>query len=159
RYVPSDPAFHTVDFSWEAPTAPRGSVTDITYAGTDGTPSLPGKNYLVVYTPPGYDPHRRTPYPTLYLSHGYDNNEIDWSTSGDAANILDNLIDKHQVEPMVVVMPNAYWQAPPNPTPERAVSFEQNLVHAVIPYVESHYRVSKDASERAFAGLSFGGVV
>ena len=124
----------------------------------DGPPSLPGKNYLAVYTPPGYDPHRRTPYPTLYLSHGYDNNEIDWSTDGDAANILDNLIDKHQIEPMVVVMPNAYWQAPPNPTKSARLPLEQNLARrdsvcrVALPRVEG-------ASERAFAGLSFGGVL
>jgi enterochelin esterase-like enzyme len=158
-YVPSDPAFHSDDFSWEAPASPHGALTDITYAGTDGPPSAPGRNYLAVYTPPGYDPHRRTPYPTLYLSHGYDNNEVDWSTGGDAANILDNLIDKHQIQPMVVVMPNAYWQAPPNPTQQRASASEDNLLHTVIPYVQSHYDVSTDAAQRAFAGLSFGGVM
>ena len=27
--------------------------------------------------PPGYNPHRRTPYPTLYLSHGGGGNEVD----------------------------------------------------------------------------------
>jgi enterochelin esterase-like enzyme len=158
-YVPSDRAFHTVDKKWEAPTSPRGALADVTYRGTDGPPGLRGKNHLALYTPPGYDPHRRPPYPTLYLSHGYDNNEIDWSTGGDAANILDNLIDSHQIEPMVVVMPQAYWQAPPSPTMERAAASARNLLHTVIPYAEKHYDVSKAASRRAFAGLSFGGVL
>ena len=158
-YVPSDPRFHTVDYSWEAPTSPRGALTHITYHGADGPPHLRGKNYLAVYTPPGYNDHRSTPYPTLYLSHGYDNNEIDWSTNGNAANIFDNLIDKHEIEPMIVVMPNAYWQAPPNPSLERAAASEANLLHTVIPYVQSHFDVSDEASQRAFAGLSFGGVM
>ena len=105
------------------------------------------KNNLVVYTPPGYDPHRRTPYPTLYLSHGYDNNEIDWSTGGDAANILDNLIDKQAIKPIVVVMPHAYWQAPPNPTLQRATISAGNLLHTIIPYIEQHYDVSTTARD------------
>ena len=158
-YVPSDPAFHSVDYSWEAPTSPRGALTDVAIPEPDGPPTLPGTNYLAVYTPPGYDRHRRTPYPTLYLSHGYDNDEIDWSTGGDAANILDNLIDKNQIKPMVVVMPNAYWQAPPDPTLERATVSADNLIHTIIPYVQAHYNVSTDPSQRAFAGLSFGAVL
>ena len=63
-------------------------------------------NFLAIYTPHGYDPHRSTLYPTLYLSPGSGLNEVDWSTQGDAANILDNLIDKHQIKPLVVVMTN-----------------------------------------------------
>ena len=158
-YVPSDRAFHTVDYWWEAPTAPRGALVDVTYHGTDGPPNLPGRNYLAIYTPPGYEAHRRMHYPTLYLNHGYDNNEIDWSTGGDAANILDELIDKHAIKPMVVVMPNAYWEAPPNPTPSEATVYDSNLLHTIIPYVQSHYDVSTSPSDRAFAGLSFGGYV
>ena len=42
------------------------------------------------------------PYPTLYL--GIDDNEVDWSTRDDAANILDNLIDKQEIKPLVAVM-------------------------------------------------------
>lgn len=158
-YVPSDPAFHTVNYSWEAPAARRGALTDITYAGTGGPPDLPGKNYLAVYTPPGYDRHRSTPYPTLYLSHGYDNNEIDWTTGGDAASILDNLIDENKIQPMIVVMPNAYWEAPPDPEPSGATAFDGNLLDTVVPYIQLHYNVSPSPPQRAFAGLSFGGVV
>ena len=158
-YVPSDPTFRTVGYWWEAPTSPRGALTDITYRGTDGPPATPGENRLAVYTPPGYDPHRRKPYPTLYLSHGYDNNEIDWAAGGDAANILDNLIDKHEIAPMVVVMPNAYWLAPPRPTRRGATAYDRNLLGVIIPYVQSHYNVSQKPSERAFAGLSYGGFV
>jgi len=158
-YVPSDPAFHTVNYWWEAPTSPHGALTDITYRGADGPPKLPGRNYLAIYTPPGYDSHRQTPYPTLYLSHGYDTNEIDWSTGGDAANILDELIDRHRVKPMVVVMTNAYWEAPPNPTVHGATIYDRNLLRTIIPYIQAHYNVFRGPSERAFAGLSYGGFV
>jgi enterochelin esterase-like enzyme len=156
-YVPSDPAFHTVNYWWQAPTSPHGALRDVTYAALSGTSSSsPGANYLAVYTPPGYEPHRSTPYPTLYLSAGYVSNEVDWSTRADAASILDHLIDKGQVEPMVVVMTNFAWAA----FGLAACSgdgYDQNLISRVIPFVQSHYDVSAEPSQRAFAGLSCGG--
>ena len=50
---------------------------------------------MTVYTPPDYDKTKQT-YPTLYLSHGGSGNDVDWSTQGDAYNILDNLIAAHK---------------------------------------------------------------
>lgn len=157
-YVPSDPAFHTVDYSWEAPTSPSGMLVDITYAGPGGAPDSHGHNNLAIYRPPNYNPHRSTPYPTLYLSHGYDNNEVDWGDGGDAAHILDNLIDMGAVKPMVVVMTDAFWVAPPDPDPNEITAYDGSLLGSVVPFVQSHYDVSRDPSQRAFAGLSFGGV-
>ena len=70
----------------------------------DSAPGHKGANFLAIYTPPGYQAHRSKPYPTLYLSPGAGLNEVDWSTQGDASNIVDNLIDKHQIQPIVVVL-------------------------------------------------------
>ena len=78
----------------------------------DRSPSDPqstnpvGSHPLAVYLPPGYNPRRRVPYPTLYLSHGSGGNEVDWSTQGAAGSILDNLIVAREIQPMVVVMTN-----------------------------------------------------
>jgi len=155
-YVPSDSQFGTVDFSWQAPAAKQyqGTLTDVTYPSPASVTPV-GENYLAVYTPPGYNPHRATPYPTLYLSHGGGGNETDWSTQGGLGAILDNLIGTGQIQPMVVVMPNAYTFA--NVT--AYADYDANLVNSVIPYVQSHYRVSTAVSERAFAGLSMGGAI
>jgi hypothetical protein len=102
-YVPSDPKFGAQDLSWEAPNPRHGSLTDITYpAPTSQTPA--GQNYLSVYTPPGYDPNRAQPYPTLYALAPDD--EVAWTTQGDLANILDNLIDDGEIQPMVLVSAN-----------------------------------------------------
>jgi enterochelin esterase-like enzyme len=166
-YVPSDPAFGTLDFSWEAPNRVHGTLRDLTYTSPDhATPA--GQNYLAIYTPPGYDPHRAAAYPTLYLLHGGGGNEVDWSTQGAAGNILDNLIDTGQIPPMVVVMPNFNgYKDPVVFPPQNCVSspaswetdFDNDVIDNVIPYVEGHYNVSPAASERAFAGLSIGGCV
>ncbi|MGZ4391858.1 MAG: alpha/beta hydrolase-fold protein [Gaiellaceae bacterium] len=154
-YVPSDPAFHTVDYRWQAPTSPHGVLRDVYYPAWISSPgSVAGRNLLAIYTPPGYDPHRSRAYPTVYLSAGYSSSEVDWSTRADAGNILDNLIDKGEIEPMVVVMTNSAFT---DCQSGDAATYDQNLLGRVIPYVQSHYRVSRAPARRAFAGLSCGG--
>jgi enterochelin esterase-like enzyme len=155
-YVPSDPSFETTDASWLAPATKHGTVTERTYTSPLSTDPA-GKNYLAVYTPPGYDAKRAAQYPTLYLSHGGGGNETDWMTQGSAGNILDNLIDEGQIEPMVVVMTNFNGFGAGCGTSSWETDYDTNLIDAVIPYVQSQYDVSASASQRAFSGLSCGG--
>lgn len=157
-YVPSDPAFKSVDYSWQAPNPVHGTLTDVSYT-SPGSVDPVGTHYVAIYTPPGYDPHRATPYPTLYLLPGYTGVEIDWSTAGDATNIVDNLIDSQRVQPMVVVMPNPSGFADDCTTDQTAAAtqFADDLLNNVIPYVQAHYDVASAANRRAFAGLSCGG--
>lgn len=153
-YVPSDAKFGTVDYSWQGPARIQGRVVHVTY-DSPGHVTPKDKNYLVVYTPPNYDPARAKPYPTFYLSHGGGENELGWNTQGDVANILDNLIDSGQIQPIVVVMPNGMGFA--NSTFNEA--YDRDMIDNMIPYVEKHYHVSTSAKDRAFSGLSMGGML
>jgi len=45
-------------------------------------------------------------FPVLYLRHGSGDTEENWSNTGRAGTILDNLIAQHKAVPMIVVMPN-----------------------------------------------------
>lgn len=150
-FVPSDPAFGTIDYSWQFPNKVHGTLVDVTYPTPLSTNPI-GSHPLAVYTPPGYDPNRAVPYPTLYLSHGGGGNEVDWSTQGVAGNIIDNLIAAGKIQPMVVVMTNFY-----NLSPSGVATYAQDVTENVIPYVEANYNVSKNPADRAFAGLSAGG--
>lgn len=153
-YVPSDPDFDASGASWLGPSdGPRGKLRHVTYA-SPGHVTPADENYLVVYTPPGYDAKRRTPYPTLYLSHGGGENEMGWSTQGDLANILDNLVNADAVAPMVVVMPNATGYAPST----AELLHRTDLIERVFPWVEKNYNVSASAADRAYSGLSAGGM-
>jgi enterochelin esterase-like enzyme len=124
-----------------------------------------------VYTPPGYDPQAKEPYPVLYLLHGYSDMASGWTAVGRANVILDNLIAEGKVKPMVVVMPLGYG-APEivKRTPQFGAAFRDQalrqrnydrfreaLFQEVMPAVEGAYRVSTDREERAIAGLSMGG--
>lgn len=154
-YVPADASFGAVDYSWQGPSRlAHGQLTDVTYPSpTHLTPA--GKNNVAIYTPPGYNPHRSKPYPTLYLTPGGSGTETEWANHGDLANIMDNLIGTGEIQPMVVVLPNN------NGFVDSATyaAFDADLIKSLIPYVQKHYHVSTHAAQRAFSGLSGGGQV
>ena len=159
-YVPSDRRFGTPDMSWEAPNRHvHGSLFDVSYPDPQSTDPV-GSHPLAIYLPPGYNPRRRVPYPTLYLSHGGGGNEVDWTTQGAANRIIDNLIAAHMVQPMVIVMTDFNNLGSCNlfPPAEDASCYATDVSSYVIPYVNAHYNVSTDANDRAFAGLSLGGL-
>jgi enterochelin esterase family protein len=117
---------------------------------------------LYIYTPPGYETGAAR-YPVLYLLHGSGDTENGWVTIGRANLILDNLIAAGKAKPMLIVMP--YGRALPDvyvsplpaaPNPPNT-AFGADLLEDVIPYVETHYRASAKADDRALAGLSMGG--
>ena len=123
---------------------------------------------FLVYTPPGYDPAAKRPYPVLYLLHGFSDDATAWSTVGRANVILDNLIARGAAKPMLVVMPLGYgvwdilrggYNGPRRPElwDENELKFGETLLREVIPQVEQLYRVSTDREDRAIAGLSMGG--
>jgi enterochelin esterase-like enzyme len=121
-----------------------------------------------VYTPPGYDPKARKPYPVLYLLHGYSDDASGWTAVGRAHVILDNLIEQSKAKPMLIVMTLGYgapeivsggWKGI-NDRDLRQRNYEKYrdaLLTEVIPQVEKAYRVAKDRNSRAIAGLSMGG--
>lgn len=159
-FVPSDRAFGTVDYWWQGPEngRPTGALANVTYASPVHVSPV-GENHLAIYTPPGYDPARTEPYPTLYLSHGGGGNEMDWSTQGAVPNIMDNLVNTGDIKPMVVVMINFEGFDLNCPARGWVDGVGKDIVNNVVPYVEAHYDVSTVPAGRAFAGLSCGGAL
>jgi enterochelin esterase-like enzyme len=121
-----------------------------------------------VYTPPAYNPHAAKAYPVLYLLHGFSDAEDAWVSVGRVNVILDNLIARGKIKPMVVVMPLGYgneavisrgWQGLRDKTVWRdsITRFREALLTEVMPRVDAAYYVSKDRQGRAITGLSMGG--
>jgi len=149
---------------WEVNNVPHGTVHHHFYkSGVVGD-----ERDFYVYTPPGYDPAVRKQYPVLYLLHGYSDDASGWTAVGRAHVILDNLIARGKAKPMLVVMPLGYGapevvsrSGPPLRDPDLRKKnydrFRDALLTEVIPHVEQNYRVSKERSSRAIAGLSMGG--
>jgi len=107
--------------------------------------------YMGVYLPYGYDKNRAEPYKTVYLVHGWGQDESDWMGIGSVPNIMDNLIAEGRTESAVVIsLPNN----------NNSIGSQNDkyaaLFNTVLPFVEENYNVSGNAKDRALAGLSMG---
>jgi enterochelin esterase-like enzyme len=153
---------------WERADVPHGEVRRHFYESkiVKGLPG--GRSEYFVYTPPGYDAHPSTIYPTLYLLHGLSQGAADWTAMGGANFVLDNLIAQGKAKPMVVVMPLGYGDMAvahkqPSESDFGRLFFANNalfgnvLLTEIIPRVETEYRVMKTRDGKAIAGLSMGG--
>lgn len=110
-----------------------------------------------VYTPPGYEQLKKLP--VLYLQHGGGDNDAAWTTAGRANFILDNLLAEGKIKPMIVVMPMGHPAPGFHMEPGlEADPYYKQLFQDIIPFIESHYNVSTKREDRAFAGLSMGGI-
>ena len=147
---------------WELNDVPHGEVHHHFY---HSAAAADDRDYYV-YTPPGYDPRTKDPYPVLYLLHGYSDDASGWTAVGRANLILDNLIARGKAKPMIVVMPLGYGTMEilqrggfrnMELRTRNFVKFREALLTEVMPQVESEYRISKDRTSRAIAGLSMGG--
>jgi len=136
---------------------PHGKTDTVHYFSI----SVGNERKMLVYTPPGYSSNKT--YPVLYLMHGIGGDEKEWYkyTAPDA--ILDNLYADGKIAPMIVVFPNGRAQPDDRPVGNIYASFpafakfDKDLFSSIIPYMEAHYQVRKDAAGRAIAGYSMGG--
>ncbi len=139
-----------------------------------------------VYLPAGYDKNNKsTKYDVIYLLHGVGGSSYEWLSSNGKAdgnyiicNIFDNLIEKGDINPVIVVFPEGRsahdWRDTSfNPAGTNLLGFyyfDYELRHDLIPFIEGTYHTYADISDtskegiaynrlhRALAGLSMGGM-
>lgn len=115
--------------------------------------ALARKFNFAVYLPDGYDKGDLR-YPVLYLLHGGNNDESSWAAKGKIQAILDELIEKKVIPPLLAVMPGnyrSYWMDGKEQRAETAV------VEDLIPYVDAKFTTIAERKGRLLAGLSAGG--
>ena len=136
---------------WEINDVPHGEIHHHFYKSA----IVGDQRDYYVYTPPGYDPKAKKPYPVLYLLHGFSDDASGWTAVGRANVILDNLIAQGKAKPMLLVMTLGYGApeivsrvAPsmrdPNLRMKNMDRFRDALFEEVIPRIEKEYHVSKD---------------
>ena len=151
---------------------PHGSVrTENYFANSTRT-----WRHIFVYTPPGYDANLKARYPVLYLQHGGGEDERVWIEMGRTNVILDNLLARGKVKPMLVVMETSATGGPDSPGGRPGMDgvppaggagrgpggpsggpYGQLMINDLIPWVDKHFRTLADKDHRAMAGLSMGG--
>ena len=95
-----------------------------------------------VYLPPGYE-SSRDKLPVLYLQHGGGDNDASWVTVGRANFILDNLLAEKKIKAHAGrygdgTSGSGFFMQPGLDSDP----FYRQLLNEIIPYIETHYRVS-----------------
>jgi len=131
--------------------------------------SLRQTRLVYVYTPPDYDPKNTSrSYPTLYLLHGYpDFGDMGWIRYGRAPEVIDQLIVRKKLPPIIVVFPNAqgvgqfgdseYVDAVNPATAKLPGSQMLEYISEDLPHwVDAHYVTDIRPSHRWIGGISTG---
>ncbi|GGA82086.1 alpha/beta hydrolase-fold protein [Puia dinghuensis] len=159
RLFAQDPKAPPAGFDSLRADIPHGRIDTIHYASA----TVGATRRALVYTPPGYSRQKR--YSVLYLLHGIGGDEKEWLNGGKPQVILDNLYAENKLQPMIVVLPNGRAMKDDRATgnimaPDKVqafATFEGDLLHDLIPFIQKNYPVYVDRENRAIAGLSMGG--
>lgn len=108
-----------------------------------------------IYLPEGYETAQRR-FPTLYLLHGYTDDETGWTQFGEVNKIATEAIKTPDVTPMIIAMPDAAATWYINDYAGKA-KYEDFFIKEFIPYIDSAYKTRNKKQYRAVAGLSMGG--
>jgi enterochelin esterase-like enzyme len=113
-----------------------------------------------IYLPPGYESSTQR-YPVLYLLHGYTATDRGWMNPNYVGlpEMMDRLIARHAIAPMIVVMPNAFNRFAGSFYANSTLSggWEDFIVRDLVGYVDAHYRTLAVKASRGIAGHSMGG--
>lgn len=106
-----------------------------------------------VYLPTGYETNPNIKYPVLYLLHGNAGNRNEWVVKGKMKETVDDLINKGEIPPVIVIMPdaNTNWYV------DLKEKMETAFFNDLIPHVETTYHTINTRDGRFIAGLSMGG--
>jgi pimeloyl-ACP methyl ester carboxylesterase len=143
------------------------SSTSAVESGRIGWVDLPGKlsgydRRGLVYLPPQYGQARyaHVKFPVVELFHGTPGAPLGWATVMKIQQVSNLLLAKHEIGPMVLVMPSIngtghgqYQDCVNGP----GVNDETYLTKDVRTDVYAHYRVSHDPYQWGLAGYSSGG--
>lgn len=127
-------------------TGPNGGAV---LAGTFPGGERPG----YVYLPPAFTTAKR--YPVVYLLHGMRGSPSEYLYGTQLVQFADRGIAGGTLKPFIVVIPAAGPNRDYNG--EWAGQWEQNVVHAVVPWVDAHLPTIRGPAGRVLAGLSAGG--
>jgi enterochelin esterase-like enzyme len=109
-----------------------------------------------IYLPPDYATSERR-YPVLYLLHGFTDDETAWTQFGEVKAIADAQLQKMEMTPMIIVMPDAGTSWYMN-SADGKVKFDDFFIKEFIPFIDATYKTRTQRQFRALAGLSMGGL-
>jgi len=125
---------------------PHGSTYDTVFQSQ----LLENGRLVRIYLPPGYQVSKG-PYPVILFHDG-----LDYYNLAQTNNILDYLIDKQIIEPVIALFVPAVERSSEY-AGAKMEKFSGFITTELMPVISSHYPISKDPAKRAMAGASDGG--
>lgn len=118
-----------------------------------------------IYLPKGYS--NKNKYPVLYLIHGYTGNEDSWFPELQTDKKANELIDKKEIVPLIIVAPqidNSYGINSQNDENNSLNYFdtgryEDYLYKELVPFIDKTYSTISSREGRYIGGISMGGWV
>lgn len=160
--------------AYRQPSAEPGQIVTENYDTkdyADGT-DKPRVNHACVYLPNSYDEGLKH-YNVLYLIHGHYGIFSTYLSfeNGLFKNVLDNMIERGDIPPMIVVTPSYNYGSPTSNyvyADKYCEAMTQELLYDLMPFIESKYSTYADSTDpdgleksrdhRAIGGFSMGGV-
>jgi enterochelin esterase family protein len=123
----------------------------------------PHVRQVAVYLPPGHDEVAERRYPVVYLLSSQGNNGpslMNWRPwDVNIQQQIDGLIERGQIEPMIVVLPDMWTRFGGSQYINSAGMgrYEDYLIGEIIPMIDRNYRTLPDRLHRGIMGRSSGG--
>jgi S-formylglutathione hydrolase len=143
----------------------RGRIVTATVHATSLANRLGARSEtrVSVYLPPSYHIASRTRYPVVYLLHGYNSSDIEWTAPApggrDIRTMMDSLIASHAVKELIIVMPNGSNRVGGSPYVNSSTTgnWDDFISQDLVAYVDRTYRTIARPASRGIAGASMGG--
>jgi enterochelin esterase family protein len=132
------------DWTLHAPHARRGSIEEMSLASA----AFGDTRRIYTYVPARFRPTRR--YPLLIVHDGED-----YVRFAALKEVLDNLIDRLEIAPMIVALTQTGNRLGEYAGDERHARF---IVEELLPLLRTRYPLADSAASRGLMGASFGGV-
>lgn len=114
---------------------------------------LENEREVTVYLPAGYEDGDDR-HPLLIVNEG-----AEWLVQGNLPNSLNNLIGGSVMPLIVAFVPGVPQASQQELTGEKTGDYVKMLADELLPYLESHYRITADPRERAVMGYGGGTIV
>ncbi len=125
----------------------------------------PADRRVSIYLPPSYDHDPTKRYPVIYLLHGINDTDEDWTStphnrwSESIQGLMDEGIKSRRFGEMIVAMPNERTSFMGSFYTNSAATgnWDDFTSRELVEYVDTHYRTLRKAESRGVAGHSMGG--
>ena len=110
---------------------------------------------FALYFPDDYTTSKKH-YGTVYLLHGWGDNQTAWVKGGGVNTIINDLETKGTIDSYIYVMPYALKSYYVNYYTDK-YNYMDMFASELVPYIDSLYRTKAEANYRAVVGYSMGG--